>query len=109
MAAYERNTGKSHPLAGGIKTSSKRATGNVPLTDYNAELWFGSLSVGTPPEKFTSMTLFSPVKNGLLTMSRMQWTLTPGAVISSCPQRNAARPVQGTKSMTHFLALPRSI
>jgi cathepsin D len=57
MAAYEKNTGKPHPLSGGIKTSSKRATGSDWLTDDNSELWYGSISVGTPPVSFTGTTL----------------------------------------------------
>ena len=58
MTAYENNTGKPHPLSAGIKTSSKRAdSGGVPLTDYGAVLWYGPLSIGTPPKDFTGITL----------------------------------------------------
>ena len=56
MVAYEKNTGKQHPLAGGIKTSSKRATGSDPLTDGDSFLWYGPISIGTPPMQFTGMT-----------------------------------------------------
>ena len=59
MVAYEKNTGHPHPLSDGIKTLSKRATGSVPLTDDNSELWFGTISVGTPPQDYTGMTLSS--------------------------------------------------
>ena len=62
MDVYEWNTGKQHPLAGGIKTSNKRATGSVTLTDYDDDLWYGTISIGTPPKVFTSMTLLSPVQ-----------------------------------------------
>jgi cathepsin D len=59
MAAFQRNTGKPHPLAGGIKTSSKRATGSVTLTDDNSDLWYGSIEIGTPAVPFTGMILSS--------------------------------------------------
>jgi hypothetical protein len=98
MAAYERNTGRPHPLVGGIIMSNKRDTGSDPLTDYSADLWYGTISIGTPPEDFTGVTL-----------CRIQWTLTQGAVISSSLQRIAPRPAQGTERMIHLLAPPRTI
>jgi cathepsin D len=63
MAAYERNTGKPHSLLGGIIALSKRNAGSVSLTDYSAELWYGSISIGKPPKAFTGVTLFSPIQN----------------------------------------------
>ena len=60
MAAYERNTGEPHPLSGGIRTlgTGKRdaGPGGVTLTDFDEELWFGTISVGTPPRIFTGVT-----------------------------------------------------
>ncbi|KAI0040132.1 acid protease [Auriscalpium vulgare] len=48
---YERNTGKVHPSARNLK---KRATtGSDPLTDDDAELWYGTISVGTPAKQYT--------------------------------------------------------
>ena len=60
MAAYQKNTGSQHPLIGGILTLSKRDTGHgsVPLTDYYAYLWYGTISIGTPAEEFTGVTFF---------------------------------------------------
>jgi cathepsin D len=63
MAAYESNTGSPHPLAGGIMPLSKRDTGSDPLTDSDNDLWFGTVSIGTPPKVFAGVTLFSPVQN----------------------------------------------
>jgi hypothetical protein len=83
MTAYEKNTGSLHPLSGGIKTSSKRSTGSDSLTDDNSDLWYGTISIGTPPVEFTGMTL-SFCKRLLSDMIHIQWTLTPGVVISSC-------------------------
>jgi hypothetical protein len=41
MAEYERNTGNQH--------SDKRAV-RVPLIDYDDYLWYGTNSIGTPPQ-----------------------------------------------------------
>jgi cathepsin D len=52
FAAYQKNTGSKHSLA--IKyTANKRATGKVPLTDDNAQLWYGEISIGTPSTTYT--------------------------------------------------------
>ncbi|KAG2073783.1 acid protease [Suillus decipiens] len=54
MVAYERNTGSPHPLSSrfDVRSVAKR-NGNVPLVNYNANLWYGEISVGTPPKMFT--------------------------------------------------------
>jgi len=52
FATYQRNTGVPHPLSGSVQLS-RRATGSDPLTDDDALLWFGTISVGTPPVSFT--------------------------------------------------------
>jgi hypothetical protein len=62
MGAYQRNTGRQHPLAGGIETSNMQA-GSVSLIDDNNFLWYGTISIGTPPENFTGKTLLPPVQN----------------------------------------------
>jgi cathepsin D len=62
MDAYQRNTGKEHPLVRGIETSNFR-TGRVPLTDDNNFLWYGTISIGTPPKNFTGKISLSPVQN----------------------------------------------
>ena len=58
MAAYERNTGSQHPLAGGIITSIKRSVGNVPLTNNDNFMWYGTISIGTPAKDFKGVILF---------------------------------------------------
>ncbi|KAH9059064.1 acid protease [Lactarius vividus] len=50
--AFERNTGAAHPSAPLLKRSTKRGKGN-PLTDDSAELWYGSITVGTPAVTYT--------------------------------------------------------
>jgi cathepsin D len=52
LTAYENNTGSKHPFAA-KSTSIKRATGKDPLTDDSAQLWYGSISVGTPGKSYT--------------------------------------------------------
>ena len=63
MAAYERNTGGPHPLVGGMITSSKRSTGSDQLTDYYNDMWYGTISIGSPPKVFTGAILLSLVQN----------------------------------------------
>ncbi|KAJ7982788.1 acid protease [Mycena polygramma] len=70
IAAIEKNTGRVHPAAKGFQGSftptsnnraplekltsiSKRATPAEPLTDSDENLWFGTITVGTPPQNFT--------------------------------------------------------
>ncbi|THH14979.1 hypothetical protein EW146_g5430 [Bondarzewia mesenterica] len=50
---FEKNTGKAHPSASGLRKSFKRDTGSDSLTDDSAKLWYGSISVGTPAKTFT--------------------------------------------------------
>ncbi len=63
IAAYERNTGTPYPLSSGIITPSKRDTGSDALTDDQAELWYGTIEIGTPAKAFTGTTLLSTVQN----------------------------------------------
>jgi cathepsin D len=49
---YERHTGQRHPLSLGVR-DFKRAVVSNPLTDENGQIWFGTVSVGTPPVAFT--------------------------------------------------------
>jgi hypothetical protein len=62
MTAYENNTGKKHPLAGGIKRLDTRDTGSEPLTDDNALLWYGPISIGTQGDSFTGMAFLYAFK-----------------------------------------------
>ncbi|KII94327.1 hypothetical protein PLICRDRAFT_101811 [Plicaturopsis crispa FD-325 SS-3] len=49
FAAYQRNTGQVHSLARNSSSQSKRKTGTDALTDDSEQLWYGEISVGTPP------------------------------------------------------------
>jgi hypothetical protein len=52
--AFEKNTGTVHSLAEcARKAFDKRATGSEALTDAQEELWFGTISVGSPAQDFT--------------------------------------------------------
>lgn len=54
MGAYERNTGSPHSLSSRFNAHSvAKRDGNVPLINYNADLWYGDIEVGTPPQNFT--------------------------------------------------------
>ncbi|KAH7912654.1 aspartic peptidase domain-containing protein [Hygrophoropsis aurantiaca] len=49
---FERNTGAPHPLAAKQRVQ-KRAPGTDPLVNFNTELWYGNITVGTPPKTYT--------------------------------------------------------
>jgi cathepsin D len=57
FAAFERNTGAPHALAGSLKTVQKRQTGSESLTSDAQKLWYGTISVGTPAKTFTGEPL----------------------------------------------------
>jgi len=71
LAAFEKNTGGIHPASGGFRGSftalqknpplpklmpdpnSKRASAGEPLTDFEEDLWSGTITVGSPPQTLT--------------------------------------------------------
>ncbi|KAF7346076.1 Acid protease [Mycena sanguinolenta] len=68
LAAFEKNTGNVHPAVSGKFSGTFTATSNnpapekltsiskrqtEPLTDFEEDLWFGTITVGTPPQTFT--------------------------------------------------------
>jgi cathepsin D len=59
FATFQRNTGVPHPLAVPVIGSSKRATGSDQLTDDHEELWYGTISIGTPAVAFTGKSLLN--------------------------------------------------
>ncbi|KAH8986111.1 acid protease [Lactarius akahatsu] len=66
--AFEKNTGAAHPSAPRLKRSTKRGNGNR-LIDDSEQLWYGSITVGTPAVTYTvdfdtgSSDLFLPGSN----------------------------------------------
>lgn len=55
LMQYEVNTGHPHTLASGFFGNySKRATTTDSLTDYENDLWYGAVQVGTPAKTFTA-------------------------------------------------------
>jgi cathepsin D len=68
LAAFEKNTGNVHPAITGKSAGIFTATSNnpapekltsiskrqaEPLTDAEEDLWFGTITVGNPPQTFT--------------------------------------------------------
>ncbi|KAJ7148453.1 acid protease [Mycena crocata] len=70
IGAIEKNTARVHPAVSGFQgtftatnenpapeklapTTSKRATAAEALTDFEEDLWFGTITVGTPPQTLT--------------------------------------------------------
>ncbi|KAF9224598.1 acid protease [Gyrodon lividus] len=49
---FEKNTGAPHPA---VEGSQKRASGGLPIDSLSARpmLWFGTITVGTPPRLYT--------------------------------------------------------
>jgi hypothetical protein len=63
---YERNTGMAHPLAvkeAELLNSKKRAqaVGSTAATLKNHDIfvWYGTITIGTPPKSFTGNLCFS--------------------------------------------------
>lgn len=52
FSAYERNTGERHPLDRPPDLQEKRDMGSISLAPADRQLWYGSISVGTPAKKF---------------------------------------------------------
>jgi cathepsin D len=50
---FEQKTGGPHPAALKRTQIQSRATGADDLTNDNNQLWYGTISVGTPPKDFT--------------------------------------------------------
>ncbi|KIJ14858.1 hypothetical protein PAXINDRAFT_180872 [Paxillus involutus ATCC 200175] len=48
---FEKNTGSSHPSV--VNGARKRGSGGDALTDASNELWYGTISVGTPAHRYT--------------------------------------------------------
>lgn len=57
---YQKNKGspQAHPSASQHRRSIKRGNG-ISLTNDNAQLWYGSIIVGTPAETFTGTSSFN--------------------------------------------------
>jgi hypothetical protein len=82
LTAVESNTGRVHPATKGFKgefsplqkrsplpklvpsQNQKRATAAEALTDAEDDLWFGTITVGTPPQTFTGS--FIPSVHGII-------------------------------------------
>ncbi|KAF9225002.1 Asp-domain-containing protein [Gyrodon lividus] len=51
---FEKNTGTPHPSA--VKGIRERASGRLPLDyTFNPNIWFGTISIGTPPQLYTAV------------------------------------------------------
>ncbi|KAJ8472586.1 hypothetical protein ONZ45_g16604 [Pleurotus djamor] len=55
FAAFEKNTGSIHPndSRNSTKRETDAGTGAEPLLEIQETLWYGSITVGTPPSPFT--------------------------------------------------------
>jgi hypothetical protein len=87
FAAYERNTGMSHPFAEDIKRSTDPAIGSVPLvTNESEEYWFGTIDIGTPGKPFTGMAFLASSPSRFLTLALIQSFSILAAAMSSYPR-----------------------
>ena len=59
FTTYERNTGTVHPLSQSVNLSRRAGSGGDSLTDFDGQLWYGTISVGTPAVSFTGMTTYT--------------------------------------------------
>ena len=65
FTTYERNTGTAHPLSQSVNLSRRAGSGGDSLTDFDGQpgqLWYGTISVGTPAVSFTGMTTYMIAK-----------------------------------------------
>jgi hypothetical protein len=85
FVAFQRNTGVPHPLAAPVTASSKRATGSDQLMDDHEELWYGTISVGTPAVAFTGKFRLSCSIPKSIADPPRQWTLTRARATCSFP------------------------
>ncbi|KAF8473672.1 aspartic peptidase domain-containing protein [Russula ochroleuca] len=52
--AFEQNTGKRHPLSPKHgRSDDHKAPGNVSLTDFHENMWYGTIQVGTPGKAYS--------------------------------------------------------
>jgi hypothetical protein len=100
FAAFQRNTGVPHPLAAPHIGSSKRATGSDKLTDDHEELWYGSISVGTPAVAYTGKSLVKCPTATSIADPPHQWTSTRAPATCFFPVPLADRLAPGTPSTT---------
>ncbi|KAF9235755.1 aspartic peptidase domain-containing protein, partial [Melanogaster broomeanus] len=61
LGNFEKNTGASHPSV--VTRTRKRASAGDALIDDSSSLWYGTISVGTPPIDYTGNNLFLPGSN----------------------------------------------
>ena len=104
--AYERNTGERHPLdrLPDLQSQEKRDMGSIPLSPADQQLWYGSISVGTPAKRFLGalrpISFVSPIDGP-------QWISTRGAAICSYLGHSAEKPALAMLCMTHLRARVR--
>lgn len=97
--AYEMNTGERHPLDKLPDLKEKRDMGSIPLSPADQQLWYGSISVGTPAKRFLGAPRpFSPVSP----IDEQQWISTRGAAICSCLGHSAEKHALAMPRMTHL-------
>jgi hypothetical protein len=105
FSAYERNTGERHPLDMLPYMQEKRDMGSVPLSPANQQLWYGSISVGTPAKSFLGalrlfLSLISPI-------DEHQWISTRAAAICSYPGHSVEKPAPAMLCTTRLRAIVR--
>jgi hypothetical protein len=105
FSAYERNTGERHPLDRLPYMQEKRDMGSVPLSPADQQLWYGSISVGTPAKSFLGAPrLFLSL---ISSIDEHQWISTRGAAICSYPGHSVEKPAPAMLCTTRLRAIVR--
>ena len=101
--AYERNTGERHPLdrLPDLQSQEKRDMGSIPLSPADQQLWYGSISVGTPAKRFLGALRPFPSESPI---DEPQWISTRGAAICSYLDHSAEKLALAMLCMTHLRA-----
>lgn len=103
FSAYERNTGERHPLDRlPDLQQEKRNMGSIPLAPADQQLWYGSISVGTPAKKFLGAPC--PFSFSYRQLMVNQWTSTRGAAICSYLGHSVEKPAQAMLCTTRLRA-----
>ena len=82
FAAYEWNTGNTHPSAKNIKRAPGASSLPLDLNDRD-DGWYGDIDIDTPVQNLNGVAFLAGSPSRSLTLALIQWSSILAAVISS--------------------------